>query len=295
MGEFSAEWLALREPEDAGARSLRLTLAVADRLCGSDSLRAVDLGAGTGANVRFLADYLAPTQHWLLADQDARLLGQVPAQMRTWTEADGRGSGVASGGAAGELTVRRPHVVLHLTTRSLDLSSASDLDAAIAGRDLVTASALLDLASGDWIASLVERCTAGRATVLFTLTYDGRIELAPPHAADDTIRSLVNAHQRTDKGLGPARGPAAIEAAAACLAAAGYEIHRAQSDWRLTPSDREIQRQLVEGWAAAAAAISPGSGEAVRTWRDWRVEQIEQGRSRTVVGHEDVAAWPASR
>ena len=48
MGEFTADWLALREPADARARSAKLTALVAERLRHDAPLRVLDLAAGTG-------------------------------------------------------------------------------------------------------------------------------------------------------------------------------------------------------------------------------------------------------
>ena len=45
------------------------------------------------------------------------------------------------------------------------------------------------------------------AAVLFALTYDGRIGCSPEDPDDGLIVALVNEHQRTDKGFGPALGP----------------------------------------------------------------------------------------
>src|SRR5918994_737676 len=80
MSSFSAEWLALREPADAAARSKPLAER-AVRALPSDRVRAVDLGTGTGSNVRFLAPYLPPDQEWLLVDEDERLLRLLPSRL----------------------------------------------------------------------------------------------------------------------------------------------------------------------------------------------------------------------
>src|SRR5512145_1693945 len=94
--------------------------------------------------------------------------------------------------------------------RKLLLDLAQDLEALpLDGRDLVTAAALLDLVSASWLARLATRCAAVRADVLFALTYDGRIEWSPAIDGDARMCELVNLHQRTDKGFGPALGPAA--------------------------------------------------------------------------------------
>ena len=46
MGDFSAEWLALREPADHAARSAALTHAVVDALESDPSPQILDLAAG---------------------------------------------------------------------------------------------------------------------------------------------------------------------------------------------------------------------------------------------------------
>ena len=81
----------------------------------------------------------------------------------------------------------------------------------IAGADLVTASALLDLVSERWSEALVEACAAARCGALFALTYDGTIEwdTGSRDPVDELVRAAVNAHQRRDKGFGSALGPTA--------------------------------------------------------------------------------------
>ncbi len=260
MSGFSAEWLALREPADAAARSA----SVAASLCADATrpLTIVDLGAGTGANLRWLAPRLAGEQHWVAVDHDAALLD-----------------------ALGEIGAP-PGV----RVRPLLLDVARGLDAIPLGSaNLVTASALLDLVSASWLQRLAERCAAGGADVLFALTYDGRIEWAPRDRSDETIRSLVNRHQRGDKGFGPALGPAAAATAPSIFRTLGYVVLTAASDWALQPRDAALQRALLEGFHAAALAIAPAERAALDDWQGRRNEWIERGESRLIVGHVDMA------
>src|SRR5437764_950592 len=127
MADFSADWLALREPVDHRSRSPRLAREIARRLMGRPPLHVLDLGAGTGSNLRYLARYLLPIQHWRMVDRDRALLARVRKPV-TWAI-------VAS---------------VHLQPRDLaDLAANADLFKAVS---LVTASALLDLVSAAWIA-----------------------------------------------------------------------------------------------------------------------------------------------
>ena len=66
MGDFSADWLALREPADRRARSAALVGRLVAWLSGTSHpaggcagpLRVLDLGCGTGANLQYLAPIL---------------------------------------------------------------------------------------------------------------------------------------------------------------------------------------------------------------------------------------------
>lgn len=256
MSGFTLEWLALREAADVAARAVAVTRRAVDALP-QGVVKAVDLATGTGSNVRYLAPHLPAQQDWWLVDSDERLLAQVRA-----------GS-------------------VPFETKCVDLSGAN-LGAVVEGRDLVTASALLDLVSERWLASLADRCRLAGAVVLFALTYNGQMDFSPREDADEEVRTLVNRHQRTDKGFGPALGPDAPARAEALLAGHGYRVTRAPSNWVLGPDQRELQQQLIDGWAHAAIAIEPTASERMADWRSRRHAHVAAGHSHVLVGHDDL-------
>jgi hypothetical protein len=269
MSGFSASWLALREPADVAARSVELVsfIGVPERAALRESValppvgrpfqgRLNDLGGGTGSNIRYLASRLPLPQHWTLVDDDPELLARAPA-------------GVAAHRA--------------------DLNAIAEDAELFRGCALVTASALLDLVSEPWLAVLILRCRVAAVAVLFALSYDGRIACTPAEPEDESVRQLVNAHQRTDKGFGPALGPDAAARTVALLLAAGYDVRQEQSDWSLGPDSRELQRELIGGWAAAASELAPERQVAIDSWRLRRIAHVDAGRSHLVVGHVDVA------
>jgi hypothetical protein len=152
----------------------------------------------------------------------------------------------------------------------------------------VTASALLDLVSKAWLRSLADRCAETGATVLFALTYDGRIVCTPEDRDDHAIVARVNEHQRIDKGFGPALGPDASDCADGCFRERGYRVIRDRSDWQLTPVQAALQRQLVDGWARASIELAPSDSAVIGAWRRRRHQHIDANRSNIVVGHEDL-------
>ena len=261
MSGFSAEWLALREPADVAARSAEVTGFVTAALSRHSSLRIVDLGSGTGSNVRYLSRHLPQGQRWQLVDNDATLLGTA-----------------------------RSLLSIDVETRVADLRH---LDASVfAASELVTASALFDLVSEPWLSTFVRHCHHGRVAVLAALNYDGRIVCSPADEDDDLVRDLVNRHQCTDKGFGPALGPEAAIRLEALLRDAGFSVRRERSDWRLGADQPELQRQLIAGWAAAAIEVVPSDVSRIRAWEGRRLDHVAHAESEIVVGHDDVGAIP---
>lgn len=259
---FTADWLALRAPADAAARAAHLVPRHAEHA----ELRIVDLGCGAGANLRHLAPRLGGRQTWICVDHDEALLDALSRESR------------ALPGAS-------------VTTVALDL--ARDLDALpLQGATLVTASALLDLVAAAWLERLAQRVHAAQADVLFALTYDGRIEWSPQDADDAAVRAHFNAHQRRDKGFGPALGPDAATAGPGIFRALGFRVVVAQSDWSLDAGAAPLQRALLDGFARAAIETAPQERARIEDWRARRVRQIDAARSRLVVGHVDFFATP---
>ena len=70
----SSQWLRLREPADAAARSTDLARMAVALLDGAAPTVVHDLGCGSGSMGRWLAPLLEGPQHWVLHDRDADLL-----------------------------------------------------------------------------------------------------------------------------------------------------------------------------------------------------------------------------
>ena len=75
METFSADWLSLREPCDAAARSRVLARSFLDAL--PRNALIADLGCGRGANACYLAAQGRRDLRWLLVDADADLLSRA--------------------------------------------------------------------------------------------------------------------------------------------------------------------------------------------------------------------------
>ena len=206
----SPEWLALREPADAAARAPDLVEQLRRRLPATGRQVIHDLGCGTGAMGRWLAPRLPGPQHWVLHDRDADLLAIAAADL----------PGEAADGAA--VTVE---------TRQSDITRLAPGD--LAGATLITASALLDLLTGDELAGLVTVCAGAGCPVLLTLSVVGRVELTPADPLDARVAAAFDAHQRRTTERGRLLGPDAVAVAVEAFGRLGAEVLVRPSPWRL--------------------------------------------------------------
>jgi len=285
---FSAQWLALREPFDAAARAASLVAELRPHVArgsGAPPLEVVDLGAGAGSNVRYLAPQLGGAQRWRLADNDRALLDAGFEATQAWAE---RRGGTATR-AEPVLDIRCKDFSCEIRREHVDLAGLMALELPAGG--LVTAAALLDLVSFDWLNQLAQRCRVARAAVAFALTYDGRTSAKPAEPEDATVLAMFNRHQLFDKGFGPALGMRAAAAAEAAFEAHGYELRVATSDWIIGKSDGAMQLALLDGWLGAALEVAPESRAALMSWHERRSAHVRAGRSELRVGHVDLVGW----
>jgi SAM-dependent methyltransferase len=287
MSGFTTDWLELREAADGNARSAYLCTQLAAALTPGRERRVVDLGSGIGANLRYLAPRLGGDQHWLLVDHDQALLDYAPHATKAW--ADAKGLTVSADG--GEFSASGDRFSLGLRWRKADITLS--LDRLITPDvDLVTASALLDLVSTDWIERLVQQCRAACCALMLALSYDGRMTWQPALDADEAIRGLFNRHQRTDKGFGRAVGPDGVVEAARQLRGAAFEVLSDRSDWRLTGADARLQRALLIGCAQAATAMNQDFAGRIDEWLGQRLALIAHPEGEVTVGHVDLLGLP---
>ncbi|WP_137391289.1 class I SAM-dependent methyltransferase [Rhodoligotrophos defluvii] len=256
---FTADWLALREPVDHRSRNRRVADAVRAHFSGKSGVTVLDLGAGTGANLRATMPLLQRPQRWIMVDNDPTLLQRITATDST----------------------------IEIIREERDL--ATDLRSVLTGApvSLVTASSLFDLVSAPWLEQLVGFLAERRLPLYATLIYTGTERWLPLHPADGAMLSAFLRDQRRDKGFGPALGPDAWNWLVTLLEARGYHIVIGPSDWQLTSADGPLIRALAGEIAAAAHREGGLPPEHIEDWHSARNTALG-----CAIGHKDVFAVP---
>ena len=216
VSSFTGDWLRLRATYDAAARSVALARKFATAL--PPSPRIVDLGAGDGAQAKWLMRHIPAGAQWTLIDRDDALLDDA-------------------------MFADREVADLAVDLARIDVSRF----------DAVTCSAFLDLVSAAWLGEFVE--WLGPRPFLASLTVDGRVAWKPHDEEDERISKAFRSDQSRDKGLGPALGPEAAPALVDRFRRTGARVETARSDWVLGAGDEAMLVAMID-WHAQTAADS---------------------------------------
>lgn len=267
MSGFSKDWLALREPLDLAARNS----AVENVFCAElekTGGRILDLGSGAGSTIAALSQVLKRPVDWVLSDNDKALLDAAAQRIYDPSPAS---------------------VSLLETDLSRDLEQLPFKEA-----DGVTTSAFLDLVSVSFLDRLATCIVSADLPFLASLSYDGRMVLTPGDRLDKDISSAINRDQITDKGFGPALGPAAAEYMIELLRSHGYAVTEGRSDWKAGAEEGEFLIEYLSGCAGVARRAGVNGADMERWW-DRRRSQIADRALSVSVGHVDFAAIPPKR
>ncbi|PTY38247.1 hypothetical protein BGP77_17565 [Saccharospirillum sp. MSK14-1] len=265
MSGFSIDWLDLREAADRRARDNSLRAQAMQWLAGDETPVAVDLGAGTGSTLRALTASNPQALIWRLVDNDTALLDEA---------------------------VRRHGETHRIEPCKADLSALASLP--LQGARLVTASALFDLVSEHFLATLAaelkDQNQQHSIGLYAALNYDGTTQWTPQHPLDNTVLAAFNQDQRTDKGFGPALGPDSGAVLQRLFTEAGFRVYLASSPWTLDGADQAMVAELITGIASAVADHPDIHPSTLEDWVQFRQSNAASGTC--VVGHTDVLALP---
>ncbi len=279
MSGFDPAWLALREPADHRARNGELASALSARFALRQAVNVVDLGCGSGSNLRALVDLLPAAQSWTLVDYDPALLAAARSTLQAWAECSTDASDSSL-----SLTAKGRSLKVRFVRNDLNDDLAPVLGAA---PDLVTAAAFFDLASPDFIRRLAQAVIERRSVFYTVLTYNGVQHWTPKCPSDNSMIAAFNRHQMTDKGFGPSAGPTAPAHLADQFRIGGYSVLEGDSPWQLVaPRDGRLISELAAGHAAAVLETGAVDAKTVKQW-------LSVTHTGAEIGHTDTLATPA--
>jgi len=258
-------WLAARAAADTSARAATLAsllpelinylIDTADR---RDVLEIIDLGAGTGANQRWLAPRLPFIQRWIHLDHDPAISRSLPLLDDT--------------------------MIIDAGVETLGQLLASSTE-----QHLVTCSALLDVLTMDQLDAVCRAVIDNQVPALFSLTVTGTLSLTPVEPHDQRLQDAFNDHQRRARRPGPDAGTLVVDV----LCAGGFLVRTQETSWHLSgSSDSAFVERLLRERLDAAVAHDPTLVPIAAAWLELRRSQLALGILGLEVGHLDILGLP---
>jgi SAM-dependent methyltransferase len=298
------EWLLLRFEADRQSRAPSLLASAQEHAGRCAPLRILDLGAGSGSNLLYLAPRLpAAAQEWTLIDRDAALVSRVEASF----------AAMAPGIAGMELGAGELRAGDRTIRYRLEIGDFLRGDGGVFAQswDLVVANAVFDLLSAEQLARFFDRAVEhwqrSRPPMYFTINLDYEFALEPAAAHDDAVRAVFHAHMQRQQGFGRALGAGSAQAMERIAAQRGLIVHTAPSPWRIgadQPRMLHANLDFVDHAVHELLAQPDAAEDRVRAlsvanldrWLDERRAQIDRGELALSVGHHDLwITWPAAR
>ena len=263
------DWLAARVAADDAARVATVTTLLPklsryliEAAGPGGTVQIIDLGAGTGANQRWLAPRLPIRQRWLHLDHNPVISRSLPLPAETVIVDEGVE-------ALGQLLTR-----------------------AGGDRQLVTCSALLDVLTTEQIQAVCRGVIDNRVPAFFSLTVTGGLRFSPADAHDQLLLAAFNDHQRRAGRAGPEATTLTVN----LLRAAEFAVTTQETPWRLTAeSGHAFIDQMLEERLAAAVAQDPALTRTATAWLGLRRSQLAAGLLRLELDHCDILGLPGGR
>jgi hypothetical protein len=259
-------WLAARVAADTSARAATIDTLLPSLInhlikkVGSEAvLEVIDLGAGTGANQRWLAPRLPFRQRWIHLDHDPIISRSLPLPDET--------------------------MIIDGSVETLE----QVLGSRNGGACVVTCSAVLDVLTTTELRAICGAVIENQVPALFSLTVTGMLGITPADPHDQLLLDAFNDHQRRASRSGPDAPSLAVET----LLAGGLTVRTQETPWQLTDASAQaFVVQVLQERLDAAVDEDPSLAAIAAKWLELRRVQLARGMLRIQLGHRDILALP---
>ena len=285
-----AQWLAHRFACDAEARHDEIEHKFLDFFRQHQtSLKIVDIGSGTGANVRYYFDKIPHAQEWTLIEQSTYLLEECRHSLSAFAQ-EHNYSWQAQGDAFLLTDTEEKTATIKLVPGRLEhIEQLTDLP----HTDVVTANAVFDLLSFEQFDALVSTLARHDVCLLATLNYY-ETSFLPFSDQDHRFTHWYHMHMKRPQPMGIAMGPDCSAEMLDLLAQHHMMIEQEGSQWHLKKCDLTMHRYILHFMKQAISELSLSQEEQrdFNAWLDRKKELCRQRELEIIIDHSDIFACP---
>lgn len=284
--DFTAEWLDTRYSFDSKARNQQVEAAFKNYFFGRKEIQLMDVGAGTGNNLRYWFRQLESPQKWTNVELNPELLAlgfQQAAQLLT---TEGYGVKQFENHISG---MKRKNGRFH-EVRLLALQE-SFLDFAFeilpVKPDVVLANAVFDLLSPEMFVAFAEKLIEHRIPLLSTINIAG-LEWSTATFQDKYYSRCYLHHMNRPQAFGMALGAHVTDFAIDFCKKHQVNVEWGRSDWQIAETDTAMLLANLNYMEQAIPEMLPeAEHSAFSEWLSDKRKQVEAQKLRLNVYHYD--------
>jgi len=283
---FDPNWLQERYRFDEEARNKQLEWTCVNQFAFRDHVQIVDLGSGTGANLRYYVEQFPQDQTWFCVEEDIAL--KVPFWEQVQKMALDLDYAIEHEGVRMKLTKPGHEVLIHFVHGNL-LKVGELVD--LLRTDLVLANAVFDLFSKEQFTGLVQVLSHHSLSLLFTLNYAG-MDFSTATDADDHYIEQYNAHMQREQAFGRGMGPASSREMEAVLKEALAQVEVGESLWQIGSQEQAMMSYLLGFFDGALSDwwVKEAERLAFQNWLSEKKKHVAEKALSAEVYHLDILA-----
>ena len=293
MSDFIAadyDWLLLRYAADKRSRGQGLLKQLQTLLADKGEITVLDIGAGSGANLAFLAPRLnVSEQRWHLVDRDTQLTSKVSGALQALSKVD-------------DIQLESNNTELRFSSGVATYTASTedflDVDSSIYQQawDVVTANAVFDLLTIDQLRRffiLAKTHWTHNPWMYFTINLDSQMSFDPMMPEDEEVVRLFHLHMQRPQSFGCSLGNDSAILLNNIAKEVGFEVDLERSDWVATPQEEAFihaNLDFVESAVTEVLQTGISSDLTLESFKDWllqRRDQTQRSQLSLTVEHQD--------
>ncbi len=271
------QWLNQRFDYDSRSRNLDLEKEFLASLAELETINIIDLGSGSGANLKYLSPKIDGQQVWHLIERDKSLMNHAEKTIELVKQTN-------------QAKLRSVHkIIADFTDKDLNVFKETE-------RRVFLANAVFDiipLATFLTFLDLLGSRPCNNVILYFTIHINEDLTIQPIHPLNQKYLSLFHQHMQRDQNGKRAMGPNTVREISNTLSQRGFLVKTADSSWDIKEDSSFLKSNFDFIICATRELLGP---KEVGEWEEWvqfHLKAIDQGKSRLHVGHQDILAyWP---
>ena len=277
-------WLDERYRFDAVARNPTIEQKFLHSLPSKDTISLVDVGAGSGANGRYLMEKIPANQQWVLIEQNPDF-SKASLQV---LQQHARHQGYTSFLEQDTLTLQTPTKTIQVNAKQgslLEIENMTDLS----HTDAVVANAVFDLFTPHQFDTFVSTIARYQLIFLSTLNYEN-MHFSPNTPQDEKMIALYHAHMLRPQTVGTAMGPDCIPQISEILKKYRYAVDTGSSIWNIHSKDEKMMQYLLNFMESSITELPPSPEDALLL-QQWVKQKEEAADFTLTIEHQDILGY----